>query len=180
MGISHIALAVRDIEATHRFYTDVMGFTLVKTEVVPKGGGFARHVFYSTGPESDQLMAFWDLAHDPGAGDFRTDISRDLGLDVMVNHFAFTADSLDDLDAHKQRWLERGRTVMQIDHGWITSIYTEDPDGNVVEFAIVTRPFTEDDARDALLNLEADTPAIDPTSPDITFVEPPAHTDGSV
>ena len=28
MGISHIALAVKDLEATHRFYTDVMGFDL--------------------------------------------------------------------------------------------------------------------------------------------------------
>ncbi|NDH24120.1 MAG: VOC family protein, partial [Actinobacteria bacterium] len=33
MGISHIALAVKDLEATHRFYTDVMGFDLVKVEI---------------------------------------------------------------------------------------------------------------------------------------------------
>lgn len=172
MGISHIALAVHDIGATHRFYTDVMGFSLVKTEVVPKGEGFARHVFYSTGSETDQLMAFWDLAADPTAGEFGTDISRDLGLDVMVNHFAFTAESLADLEAHKQRWLDHGRTVMQIDHGWINSIYTEDPDGNVVEFAIVVAPFTDDDAFEALAALEATTPVPGSTAPEITFFEP--------
>ena len=49
MGISHIALAVKDIEATHRFYTEVMGFELVKVEIASMRGGKARHAFYSTG-----------------------------------------------------------------------------------------------------------------------------------
>ena len=44
MGIHHLAFAVKDIEATHRFYTEAMGFTLAKVEVVPKRGGFARFV----------------------------------------------------------------------------------------------------------------------------------------
>ena len=38
MGVSHIAIAVKDIHATHRFYTEAMGFELVKTEIVPKEG----------------------------------------------------------------------------------------------------------------------------------------------
>ena len=46
MGFHHLALAIKDIEKTHRFYTEAMGFTLAKVEVVPKDGGFARHVFY--------------------------------------------------------------------------------------------------------------------------------------
>ena len=33
MGVSHIALAVKDIEETHRFYTEAMGFDLVKVEI---------------------------------------------------------------------------------------------------------------------------------------------------
>ena len=41
MGISHIALAVKDLEATHRFYTDVMGFDLVKVEIADMRGGKA-------------------------------------------------------------------------------------------------------------------------------------------
>ena len=69
MGVSHIALAVRDIEATHRFYSEAMGFSLVKVEVVPQNGGFARHAFYSTGSATDQLIAFWDLSNVPGAED---------------------------------------------------------------------------------------------------------------
>ena len=172
MGVSHIAVAVHDIKSTHRFYTDAMGFTLVKTEVVPRGDGFARHVFYSTGSATDQLMAFWDLSNDPTAGEFSTDICRDLGLDVLTNHLAFTADDLDDLERRKQRWLDHGLTVVQIDHGWIISIYTEDPDGIAVEFAVVTAPFTEADARDALAQLEAPNPSRSPIEPEIAFFEP--------
>ena len=158
MGMSHIALVVKDIEATHRFYTEAMGFELVKVEIVPKKGGFARHVFYSTGSSEDQLIAFWDLSNVPGAEDIRTDISRDLDFDPGTNHIAFQADDLDDIERRKQRWLAYGRNVLEIDHGWIHSVYTEDPDGIVVEFAVLTRPFTEGDAREALELLRAEAP----------------------
>ena len=149
MGVNHIAIAVKDIAATHRFYTRAMGFSLVKTEVVPQRGGFARHAFYSTGSELDQLIAFWDLSNVPLPGELRTDICRDLGLDPLTNHLAFSADDVDDLMRRKDRWLEQGHDVLEIDHGWVHSIYTEDPDGIAVEFAVVTQPFTEADAREA-------------------------------
>ncbi|MEZ5244170.1 MAG: VOC family protein [Acidimicrobiales bacterium] len=172
MGVSHIAIAVKDIRATHRFYTEAMGFELVKTEVIPKQGGFVRHVFYSTGSDTDQLMAFWDLSNDPNAGEFATDICRDLGLDVLTNHLAFTADDLDDLDRRRNHWLAMGLTVVEIDHGWISSIYTEDPDGIAVEFAVVTRPFTDDDAAEAFDLLQADDPPLSADEPTIRFHEP--------
>lgn len=163
MGINHLAFAVKDMAATHAFYTESMGFELVKTEIVPKEtGGFARHAFYSTGSDEDQLIAFWDLANDVGAGtDFKTDISRDLGLEPLTNHIAFQADDVDDLMAKKQHWLDHGHTVLEIDHGWVHSIYTEDPDKIAVEFAVVTRPFTDEDRTEAaaLLFAEAPTPS---------------------
>ena len=172
MGVSHIAIAVKDIRATHRFYTEAMGFELVKTEIVPKEGGFLRHVFYSTGSDTDQLMAFWDLSNDPNAGEFSTDICRDLGLDVLTNHLAFTAQDLADLERRKQHWLGMGLTVLEIDHGWITSIYTEDPDGIAVEFATVTRAFTPADAAEALELLNAAHPPPTPGEPKIQFHVP--------
>lgn len=149
MGVSHIALAVKNIEETHRFYSEGMGFDLVKVEIVPQKGGFARHAFYSTGSDVDQLIAFWDLSNVPGSENIRTDICRDLGLDAMTNHIAFQADDVADIERRKQRWLDFGRDVLEIDHGWIHSIYTEDPDGITVEFAVLTQPFTDEDARQA-------------------------------
>lgn len=169
MGVSHIAIAVKDIQATHRFYTDAMGFELLKTEIVPKEDGFARHVFYSTGSATDQMIAFWDLSNDPTVGEFKTDVSRDLGLEVLTNHLAFSADDVDDLAKRKQRWLDHGLTVLEIDHGWIASIYTEDPDGIAVEFATLTRPFTEAEAADALDLLNAENPPRSEDEPVITF-----------
>ena len=132
MGINHIALAVKDMEATHRFYTEAMGFTLEKVEIANMRNGKARHAFYSTGSPDDQMIAFWDLRDVPGVDDYETDISRGLGLDPFVNHLAFQADSLDDLASKKQRWLDEGIDVIEIDHNWVQSIYAEDPDGNVV------------------------------------------------
>jgi catechol 2,3-dioxygenase-like lactoylglutathione lyase family enzyme len=159
MGVHHLAFAVKDIDATHRFYTEAMGFELAKVEVVPRNGGFVRHVFYSTGPRRDQLIAFWDLAHAPRQGELRTNISTDLGLDPGTNHLAFTADDLGDLKAKRERWLGLGHDVLEIDHGWVHSIYTEDPDGIVVEFAVLTRELTRADADEALALLRASDPA---------------------
>jgi hydroxymethylpyrimidine pyrophosphatase-like HAD family hydrolase len=63
MAFHHLALATNDMAATHRFYTEAMGFELVKTVVAPtpSGKGWAKHVFYDTG--GDGMIAFWDL-HD--------------------------------------------------------------------------------------------------------------------
>lgn len=169
MGVNHIAVTVKDIEATHRFYTEAMGFELVKVEINPQKGGFNRHVFYSTGSDVDALIAFWDVSNVPGRESVRTDLNRDLGLDPMMNHFAFQADGPEDMERRKQRLLDFGRDVLEIDHGWIHSIYTEDPDGNVVEFAMLTKPFTEDDAREALELLRATSPRHAPGKPSITY-----------
>ena len=64
MGFHHVAVAVNDLAATHDFYTEAMGFALVKAVVAPTDapGGWAKHVFYDTG--GDGLIAFWEL-HDP-------------------------------------------------------------------------------------------------------------------
>ncbi len=169
MGVSHIALAVKDIEKTHAFYTDAMGFELVKVEVVPQKGGFARHAFYSTGSSTDQMIAFWDLSNVPGSETIQTDICRDLGLDPLTNHLAFSADDLDDLDRRKARWLGVGKDVLEIDHNWIRSIYTEDPDGIAVEFAVMTQEFTSADATEALELLRATSPPIATEEPKIWF-----------
>lgn len=149
MAFHHLALAARDIEATHRFYTEAMGFTLVKAEVAPTGSfdGWAKHVFYDTGGQG--LIAFWDLHEASIPPDAPTAISEALGYPVWVNHLAFDAGNLDGLDAAKQRWLGHGYHVMEIDHGWCTSMYTTDPNGILVEWCCTTQPFSEADRAEA-------------------------------
>ena len=150
MGVHHMAFATKDALATHGFYTRAMGFELVKVEVARSATGFMKHLFYGTGSETEAMIAFWDI-HDPAVGEeWSADISRGLGLPKGMNHLAFSAEDLDDVARRRDRWLAYGRDVLEIDHGWCTSIYTEDPNGIIVEFCVLTKPFTAEDRRVAL------------------------------
>jgi catechol 2,3-dioxygenase-like lactoylglutathione lyase family enzyme len=157
MGFHHLAIATKDVKATHGFYTGAMGFELVKVEVAPAGeGGWAKHLFYDTG--NGELIAFWDF-HDAGLPDeWSPAISDGLGLPHWANHVAFHARDLDDLAARRQRWLDHGCDVLEIDHGWCTSIYTNDPNGVMVEFCTTTRVLTRADREEAARLLEASSP----------------------
>jgi catechol 2,3-dioxygenase-like lactoylglutathione lyase family enzyme len=153
MGFHHLAVATHDMKAIDAFYSKAMGFDLVKVEVqpTPSGDGHAKHFFYDTG--DGQLMAFWELHDETFPQDFPTGLSTAVGLPEWVNHYAFTADGPEDLQKRKQRWLDSGYDVLEIDHHWCYSIYTNDPNGTMVEFCITTAPFDSTDrksARDAL------------------------------
>ena len=162
MGIHHVALATRDAKATHEFYTGPMGFRLVKTAVGAAGeAGFAKHLFYDTG--GNGLMAFWDIHDSDLAADWKPAISTALGLPIWANHIAFDATDLGDIEARKTRWLEHGVDVMEIDHGWCTSIYSQDPNGILVEFCTTTAEFTEADEAEALRILDDPAPEPEPT-----------------
>ncbi len=155
MGYHHVAVAVTDLVETHRFYTEVMGFELIKAQAAPTDapGGWAKHVFYATGPvvegESPELIAFWEL-HDDRMSSFDPAISTGLGLEPWVNHIAFHARDRAEMGARKQRWLDHGTDVVEIDHGFCLSIYTLDPNRILVEFCTDLAPYTEADRQHAL------------------------------
>jgi catechol 2,3-dioxygenase-like lactoylglutathione lyase family enzyme len=159
MPFHHVAIATRDLDATHRFYTEAMGFTLVKAEAAPtlEQTGWARHLFYDTG--NGQLFAVWDL-HDETLPDFDPAISTGLGLPAWVNHIAFAAATSAALDEARARLLEHGYDVIEVDHGWCHSIYANDPSGTLVEFCCTTRALTAADATEAAAMLAADMPAL--------------------
>jgi catechol 2,3-dioxygenase-like lactoylglutathione lyase family enzyme len=147
MAFHHVALATHDLEATHRFYTEVMGFELAKVVAGPTPeGGWAKHVFYTTG--GGGMIAFWEL-HVDELRDFPTDLNKSIGLPDWVNHVAFDAPTIDALDEHRRRWQEHGRSVLELDHGFCTSIYTNDPNGILVEFCCTKRDFTPEERRRA-------------------------------
>lgn len=167
MAFHHLAVATRDLEATHRFYTEAMGFELVNVDVIPYGqGGWARHAFYDTG--NGEMLAIWDL-HDDPMPEFEPALSTGLGLPNFVNHVAFAARDLDDLAAARVRWLEAGHDVVEIDHGWCVSVYTDDPNGTMVEFCCTTRTFGPADRRRAGELLVMAAPPVDRTDPPIAF-----------
>lgn len=172
MGFHHLALATHDLEATHRFYTDAMGFELVKAVVAPteNDGGWAKHVFYETG--GNGLLAFWDL-HDDELPDFDPAISTGAGLPAWVNHVAFHAET-DELDALRQRWLDQGIGCMEVDHGFCVSIYAMDPNGILVEWCADARPLNDTDRAEALAVLFDPEPPLE-TAPTPIFHRPAAR-----
>jgi catechol 2,3-dioxygenase-like lactoylglutathione lyase family enzyme len=149
MAFHHVAITTRDPDATHRFYTEVMGFELVRVEAAPVAeGGWARHLFYDTG--GGECLAVWDIHDSPAVPDaFDPSISRGLGLPSWTNHLAFRAATLEELAATRDRWRTHGYDVLQIDHGWCTSIYLDDPNGIAVECCCTTRAFTAEDRVEA-------------------------------
>ena len=160
MGFHHTAFATRDLMATHRFYTEVMGFELVKVVTAPtEGGGWAKHAFYEI--SKDEYIAFWDLHDDSLGSKWSAAISTGMGLPVWVNHLAFRAADLADIEARKQRWLKRRIDVMEINHGWCTSIYAVDPNGILVEFCTTTQAMTEADREEAHRLLTDPQPALE-------------------
>jgi catechol 2,3-dioxygenase-like lactoylglutathione lyase family enzyme len=163
----HTAFATNDPAATHAFYTEAMGFELVKVEVAPTPkGGWAKHFFYDTG--GGEMMAFWELHDDTIGNDWSPAISTGLGLPDWVNHLAFAASDLDDLETCKLRWLDAGYDVVEIDHRWCPSMYTVDPNGILVEFCTTTVPFTDADREDAQRLLADPAPPVMPM-PDAKF-----------
>lgn len=164
MAFHHVAIATRDIKATHEFYSGPMGFELVKVAVGASGErGFAKHLFYDTG--DGQLIAFWDF-HDPDLpADWNPAISTALGLPLWANHIAFHAADLSDIARRRERWLSHGVDVMEIDHGWCMSIYTRDPNGILVEFCTSTQVLTQADREEALRRLADPAPERDPDPP---------------
>lgn len=171
MGFHHVAFATRHAEENYAFYTQVMGFELVKVVTAATPGpdgrpsdGWSKHFFYSTGrsPSGEQgMIAFWQIEDAAIGNDYRTNINKAAGLPWWVNHIAFDAPTIEDLHRHRDRWRQHGYTVLEIDHEFCISIYISDPDGNMVEFCHSVRDFTDDEKTRALELLSADVPELE-------------------
>lgn len=156
----HTAFAVKNMEATDYFYSQVMGFRLAAAvKRKSPGGGWTKHIFYDTGDGS--LIAFWDLRGLEGvqieADAWRSSISTGLGLPDFVNHLAFECADEAEYNTCRQRWLDHGYHVTEVHHEWIYSAYTFDPDKNMVEWTYRLRDLTQDDADEARAILLDDT-----------------------
>ena len=161
--IHHIAIATKNIGEAHHFYTKAMGFELVKAvKRKAPGGGWTKNIFYDMGDGA--LFALWDLKGleeaglDPAA--WRAGFSHRHGPAQLG-------------EPHRLRGQGRRRTsigaagvgldhgyhVSVVDHGFIRSAYTLDPDGTMVEWTYRTGPLTATDRTEAHAILADDSPA---------------------
>jgi len=147
-GFSHIGLATLDLDATRAFYEGVLGFRVVRFDVMEVAeGGRIRHAFFDCGNGS--MIAFMEPRGVPGVpATYDTGINRGLGVPEVFYHFAFTADSHAALLAKRAELIAKGIAVSPVvDHeGWIESIYFKDPNGLLIEYAWQSRALGVDDA----------------------------------
>jgi len=147
-GDSALIHGAARLEAARVFYEDVLGFPLVRADLVEIGDrGCMKHFFFDIG--NGQLLGFMSGEDVEGyPKDFDSGINKGLGLMPGVYHFAFNSDSLETLEATKARLQAHGVAVRgPVDHeGWSKSIYFEDPNGLQLECCHLTRAFVADDA----------------------------------
>ena len=157
MTYHHLAMAAADMAAIHDFYETILEFELVKVEIGPvPSGGWAKHFFYRMAGDDSSFIAFWELHEVPGCENLETSLSRAAGVPEQINHIAFNAPDLDSLNQRKEAWQRAGLNVLEVDHNWCHSIYTKDPNGNMVEFCVTTGAFSADDRELALKALTSD------------------------
>jgi catechol 2,3-dioxygenase-like lactoylglutathione lyase family enzyme len=146
------------------FYTNVLGMPLIKTLDLPAGMG--QHFFFDCG-NGDSLAFFWfPDAPEPAPGVSAPAARPDLG-DLTsaigsMNHVAFAVPP-DKIEEYRDRLLAAGVPCTEIanhdDSEWqiskamhpgvfVRSVYFQDPDGILLEFACWTRTFGPEDALD--------------------------------
>ena len=147
-GLNHIDLGTKDMAATRAFYEDVLGFPLVRADLVEIGDdGLLKHFFFDIG--DGQLMGFMSGEDVRGyPKDFDAGINKGLGLAQGVYHFAFDAETEQDLLRICDHLRSHGVKVRgPVDHeGWSKSIYFRDPTGLQLEVCHIVRPFVATDA----------------------------------
>jgi len=127
-GINHLAMVTGDMDGTIRFWRDLLGMRLV----AGLGSKGYRHYFF--GISDRDMIAFFEWP------DVKKIPERDHGVPikgpVAFDHIAFGVEDDDDLWELKDRLEMAGFWVSEvIDHGFIHSIYTFDPNHIPIEFS---------------------------------------------
>ena len=155
MSYHHLALAAKDMAAIHEFYEVIMGFELVKVEIAPvAGGGWGKHFFYRMEGDDSKFIAFWELNDTPGQEAHVYDLNEAAKTPQGTNHYSFSVDTQEELQSWRKKWNAAGLDVLEIDHNWCHSVYTRDPNDNMVEFCLTTGSFSDVDRQRALAALE--------------------------
>jgi len=128
-GINHLAMATGDMDATIRYWRDLLGMRLVAGLGHP---GY-RHYFFEIAPQD--MIAFFEWPGvEPGP-------DKDHGAPVRgpftFDHISFGLECEDDLWTLRDRLDAAGFWVSEVvDHGFIHSLYSFDPNNIAVEFSV--------------------------------------------
>lgn len=134
IGINHVVLNVRDLEESHRFWTEVVGLRQVgelkKTAERPNPPKMRFYSGLREGRENHHDLA---LVENPNLPAPPEDWSM-FGMPVAVNHIAVALPDRETWLAHLEYLQEKGvKFDRRVDHGMTHSLYIHDPNGYGVE-----------------------------------------------
>jgi len=129
-GVNHLAIATGDMDRTVRFWRDLVGMKLLAAMGQP---GFRQYMFEMSSCSCDLLVFFeWpgvEPVEEKGHG---SPVKGPFGFD----HMAIGVEDQDGLFELKDKLNSADIWVSEvIDHDFIHSIYTYDPNGIAVEFS---------------------------------------------
>ncbi len=146
-GLNHVAYVTRDTGATRRFYTELLGMTLVgsaEDEQVGSTGESGRflHTFFQLGDGS--CVAFFEI-------EGVTSDHHETPLPRWAPHLALSLGSREELKSAHQRLTDAGVEVVGVvEHEGIwSSIYFFDPNGVRLELTFQSRELSDEDAAQA-------------------------------
>ncbi len=133
-GIHHLSMVTHDLQQTVRFWRDLLGMRLI----IGMGKPGYRHYFFEI--SSSNLISFFEWE------DVQPVEEKDHGYPgkgpLIFDHVAFEVDSEDHLRELKDKLEAAGFWVSEaINHGFIHSIYSFDPNGIPIEFSYAVPGF---------------------------------------
>ncbi|MEE8147519.1 MAG: VOC family protein, partial [Longimicrobiales bacterium] len=140
-GFHHITMVARNAQRSVDFYRDLLGIPIVK-QTVNFDDPNAYHLYF--GHEAGApgtILTFFEWPHVP-RGRF--------GIGG-IHHLALSVDTVEAQLKWKRRLNDAGvSTTGPYDRGWFTSLYFQDPDGQILEIATAGPGYALDEPEDAL------------------------------
>jgi catechol 2,3-dioxygenase-like lactoylglutathione lyase family enzyme len=152
-GTNHLALVVDDMDASVRFYRDLLGFKVVRTASYPRNTSrpvqVMRTYFFDIGSGDGMLLAMYEVARDPARAGLGPEPTMATSLwpgtsggpvnPRKMDHLAFNVDTHDDLVWFQGHLRAHGVEVPEITvrevEQFVESIYFYDPSRIPLEIA---------------------------------------------
>lgn len=135
LRLHHTAYVTKDQEATRAFYEDILGFPLMATWSETDELFGAERVYCHTffGLADGSALAFFQFANQEDQDLFDPELTPS-----PFRHIAIKTDESGQAEMHRRlqeaAWKPDGTYVLE--HGYCRSLYTEDPNGMLLEFTV--------------------------------------------